>query len=157
VRKPILVGGEEERPLKKILFIEKSRRDISKTLALVASLQKSIHGGLIGLDIKKNNIARQADLSEIMTEFHDIGITDYRLIGRAGWSVADISAAAREYSADLIVMRKDWSPAIIKWLTGSTLGGFIKAMPLPLLLIHEYGLIQNIDLEPEKENYVVHS
>lgn len=143
VRKPILVGGEKERPLKKILLIEKSGRDISKTLGLAASLQESIHAGLIVLDIQKNNIARQAGLSEIMNEFRKIGITDYRLVGHAGWSVAEIEAAACEYSADLIVFRKDRSSAMIKWLTGSTLGGFILAMQLPILLIHEYGLIHN--------------
>jgi nucleotide-binding universal stress UspA family protein len=157
VRKPILVGGEKERPLKKILFIEKSRRDISKTLALVASLQKSIHGGLIGLDIQKNNIAMQADLSEIMNEFHEIGVTDYRLVGHPGWSIADIAATARKFSADLIVMRKDRSPAMIKWLTGSTLGDLIKALPLPILLIQEYGLIHKIDFELERDKYVVNS
>jgi nucleotide-binding universal stress UspA family protein len=156
-RKPILIGGEKERPLRKILFIEKSGRDISQTLDLVASLQKSIHGGLIGLDIQKNNIAMQVGLSEIMTEFRKIGITDYRLIGRAGWSVEDIEAAACEYSADLIVMRKDRSPVMIKWLTGATLGRLILAMQLPILLIHEYGLIYKIDLEQENDKYVVHS
>ncbi len=156
VRKPLLVGGERKRPLRKILFIEKSRRDISKTLTLVVSLQRSIHSGLIGLDIQKNNIAMQAGLSEIMTEFHEIGITDYLLIGHAGRSVAEIAATARRNSADLIVMRIDRSPAMLKWLTGSTLGGFLMAMTLPMLLIHEYGLIHKIDFGTE-DRYVVHT
>jgi nucleotide-binding universal stress UspA family protein len=157
VRQPILVGGEEERPLKRILFIEKSSRDISKTLDSVARLQNSIHGEVIGLDIQKSNIAMQAGLCEIMTEFHKIGITDYRLAGRPGWSVAEIVASAREYSADLVVIRKDRSPAMIKWLTGSTMEDFIEAMPLPVLLIHEYGLFHNLDCKPERDKNVVHS
>ncbi len=157
VRLPILVGGDEARTLKQILFIEKSRRDISKTLALVARLQRSIHGGVIGLDIQKNNIAMQAGLSEIMAEFHKSGITDYRLVGHSGWSVAEIVAAACAYSADLIVIRRDRYPAMIKWLTGSTLGGFISAMPLPMLLIQEYVEIRNIGFEPKREKYGIHS
>jgi nucleotide-binding universal stress UspA family protein len=147
VRLPVLVGGDEERTLRQIFFIEKGRTDIYKTLPSVARLNQSFPDGVTGLVIQKNKAILQAGLAEIMTEFHKYNISDYFLIGHRGWSVPEIVASTCEHSADLIVIRRDRYLSIIKWLTGSTLEDLISAARLPMLLIQEYGLIHANDIE----------
>jgi nucleotide-binding universal stress UspA family protein len=132
---PVLVGGEDERPIKQLSLIIKSDRDIKDTLALMIRLQSNISTRLLVLDIQKNGTARQAGLSEIMVEFPEKGLHDFHLISHSSWSLTEIIAVLREYSADLIVIRRDRYPALIKWLTGSTLNRVVADMPLQLLLV----------------------
>ena len=132
---PILVGGDEQRSLNRLLLAYNGSEHAINALAWTKLLQHKPVSQVIALAVQENSSTSQHWLSEIEQQLNTAGLVDYRLVSREGQPAAEIIAAASEHQADLVVMGRYRHTALIEWVVGSTLDRVLRGTRLPVLAV----------------------
>lgn len=132
---PILVGGDEQRSLQRLLLAYNGGKHATNALAWVTLLQRTQVSQVIVLAVQENSSASSEWLSEMQAQVDASGLANYRFISREGQPATEIVAAASEHQADLIVMGRYRHTALIEGLIGSTLDRALRSTRLPMLVV----------------------
>jgi nucleotide-binding universal stress UspA family protein len=133
VHQPMLVGGDEQRPLQRLLLAYNGSEHATNALAWVTLLQRTRQSEVIALAVLENGSASRSWLSEMQAQLDASGLANYRFVSREGRPAAEIAAAASEHQVDLIVMGRYRHTALLEWLIGSTLDHVLRSTRLPVL------------------------
>jgi nucleotide-binding universal stress UspA family protein len=133
VHRPMLVGGDVERSVERVLLAYNGDEHAQRALAWTSSLQRTLSNQVVVLAVEEDPDANRDWLTGIKTQLDASGLVDYRLISQEGQPASEIVAAAAENEADLIVMGGYRHSALMEWLVGSTLDRVLRATPLPVL------------------------
>jgi nucleotide-binding universal stress UspA family protein len=131
---PMLVGGDEQRPIQRLLLAYNGSEHATSALAWTTLLQRTRQSEVIVLAVQENTSASQPWLSEMHTQLDTSGLASYRFVCREGQPAAEIVAAASEHQVDLIVMGRYRHAAVLEWLIGSTLDRVLRGTQLPVLV-----------------------
>jgi nucleotide-binding universal stress UspA family protein len=133
VHRPMLVGGEGQRSVERVLLAYNGDEHAQRALAWTSCLQHTLPRPVVVLAVQEGPDAVQEWLPGIKTQLDASGLVDYRLVSHEGQPASEIVAAAAENQADLIVMGGYRHSALMEWLVGSTLDRVLRATPLPVL------------------------
>lgn len=134
VRWPILVGGDKQRPIHRLLLAYNDSEHAQHALAWASLLQRTLLSEVIVLHVKEDNDKSQQPSSEMRAQLDRSGLTHYRFLSREGQPASVIVAAAAENQADLIVMGGYRHTILLEWLVGSTLDRVLRNTPLSVLV-----------------------
>jgi nucleotide-binding universal stress UspA family protein len=132
--RPMVVGGEEERPVKRLLLAYNGSEHAQHALAWTTLLQRTLHSDVVVLSVKENGHTSRYVSSEMMDQLNQGGLANYRFLSGEGQPAAQIVAAAAENEVDLIVMGRYRHAALLEWLVGRTLDRVLRHTPLPVLI-----------------------
>jgi nucleotide-binding universal stress UspA family protein len=134
VHQPMLVGGDEQRPIQRLLLAYNGGEHATIALAWATLLQRTLQSKVVVLAVQEDSSASQPWLSEMQAQLDAGGLANYRFVSREGQPAAEIVAAASEYQVDLIVMGRYRHTALLEWLVGSTLDRVLCSTRLPVLV-----------------------
>jgi len=135
-RQPILVGGDETRPVRRQLVAYDGGARAEVALAWSAVLRSTLGGETVVLvvDDGRGGRARDAPPRELEPRAARAALGDCRLVTRWGDPSAAIVDAAVEARADLIVMGGYRHRPTVEWITRSTFDAVLRATTLPVLV-----------------------
>jgi nucleotide-binding universal stress UspA family protein len=132
--RPMVVGGDEERPVQRLLLAYDGSEHAQLALAWIILLQHTLHIDVLVLSVKENDQMPPTMSSEMVDQLNQGGLSNYRFLSREGQPAHEIVAAAAENHVDLIVMGRYRHAALLEWLVGSTLDRVLRDTPLPVLV-----------------------
>jgi len=132
--RPMLVGGDEERTVQRLLLAYNGGEHAQHALAWTNLLQRTLHSDVLVLSVKENGHTSRNMSSEMVDQLNQGGLSNYRFLSREGQPAGEIVAAAAENDVDLIIMGRYRHTALLEWLVGSTLDQVLRHTPLPVLV-----------------------
>jgi nucleotide-binding universal stress UspA family protein len=133
--RPMLVGGDEERTVQRLLLAYNGGEHARHALAWAILLQRTLHLDVVVLSVKENGHASRVSSSEMVVDQLDQGgLSNYRFLSHEGRPAGEIVAAAAENDVDLIVMGRYRHGTLLEWLVGSTLDHVLRHTGLPVLI-----------------------
>jgi nucleotide-binding universal stress UspA family protein len=132
--RPMLVGGDEARPVQRLLLAYNGSEHARQALAWTILLQRTLYSDVLVLSVKENGHTSQDISSELVDQLNQGGLADYRFLSGEGQPASQIVAAAAENEVDLIVMGRYRHTALLEWLVGSTLDYVLRGTSLPVLI-----------------------
>jgi nucleotide-binding universal stress UspA family protein len=133
-RIPLLIGGSQQGPIKRILLAYNNSAGSNRALAWAISFQQITMCQLTVLAVAQDSSPSQGRMASIQEQLDRRRLRKYRLIGRVGRPADQIVAVAAEDQADLIVMGRGSHAAWLKRLTGSTVDRTLRNTDLPVLV-----------------------
>lgn len=132
--RPMVVGGDEERPVQRLLLAYNGGAHAQHALAWTTLLQRTLHSDVLVLSVKENGHTSRNMSSEMVDQLNQGGLSNYRFLSREGQPASQIVAAAAENEVDLIVMGRYRHTALLEWLVDNTLDRVLRHTPLPVLV-----------------------
>ena len=129
-RLPIIVGGDEEQTVRRLLLAYNGNEHARTALAWASSLQRSLPVDVAVVAVQEGE---QQSAAEWLAEAQD-QLGPCQCLRRRGQAAEEIVAAARESGAELIVMGRYHHAALLNWLTGSTVDRVLRGTGLPVLM-----------------------
>jgi nucleotide-binding universal stress UspA family protein len=128
---PLLVGGDDDRTVRRLLLAYDGSDRAQSALAWTSILQRSLTVEVLVVAVQE----RESDPSGRWLEEAQERLPGSSSLLRQGQPATEISAAAEENQADLIVMGRYSHPAVLEWLAGSTVDRVLRnAQPAALLV-----------------------
>ncbi len=133
---PMLVGGDEYRPIRRILLAYNASQRTHEALTWTLLLQRDFQAqvAIVGVANHDNEDEAHQWLDEARSHIAGPDLPNYQFLVRQGDAAAEIVSAAAEYEADLIVVGGYRHGELAEWLTGSTLDQILRSTPLTLLV-----------------------
>jgi nucleotide-binding universal stress UspA family protein len=133
---PMLLGGDGEPPLRRLLLAYNGSKHASEALEWTARLQEALASKVVTLAVEEDG-AEQAPgwLEAAQAGLEQCGLGSCQLLTRSGHPAAEIVTVAKEKAADLIIMGGYRHKALLEWLTGSTVDRVLRSTPLPVLVV----------------------
>jgi nucleotide-binding universal stress UspA family protein len=132
--RPMVVGGDEERPVQRLLLAYNEGEHAQHALAWAVLLQRALRSDVVVLKVKEDGHTSQNMSSEMVDQLNRCGLVNYRFLSSEGQPASEIVAAAAENDADLIIMGRYRHTALLEWLVGSTLDRVLRHTSLPVLI-----------------------
>jgi len=130
----MVVGGDEERPVHRLLLAYNGGENAQHALAWTNLLQRTLPSDVLVLSVNENGHSSRNMSSEMVDQLNQFGLTNYRFLSGEGQPAPQIVAAAAENHVDLIIMGRYRHTALLEWLVGSTLDRVLRHTPLPVLV-----------------------
>ncbi len=130
-RKPLLVGGDDLRPIKRVLVAYRGGSQSQDTLDWASRFYHTLNTELIILVVAEDPSTRPDE----PVQLDQRGLAGFRTIRRSGQPAAEIVAAAEETQADLIIMGRYRQSTPMEWLTGSVPDQVLRQTRLPVLIV----------------------
>jgi len=132
--RPMLVGGDEERSVERLLLAYNGGEHARHALAWAILLQRTLHSDVVVLSVRENGHTSRVSSSEMVDQLNQDGLSHYRFLSHEGQPAGEIVAAAAENDVDLIVMGRYRHTALLEWLVGSTLDRVLRHTGLSVLV-----------------------
>jgi nucleotide-binding universal stress UspA family protein len=127
---PLLIGGDEERTVRRLLLAYDSSERAQSALTWASSLQRTLPAEVIVVAVAENGLQSTSEwLEEAGAQ-----LSGCQCLQRLGQPASEIVAAAEETEADLIVMGHYRHAALLEWLMGSTVDRVLRGTELPVLM-----------------------
>ena len=133
-RIPLLVGGSQQGPIKRILLAYNNSAGSNRALTWAISFQQITMCQLTVLAVAQESDPSQDWTASIQEQLDRRRRRNYRLVSRVGRPADQIVAVAAEDQADLIVVGRGSHAAWLKRLTGSTVDRTLRNTDLPVLI-----------------------
>jgi nucleotide-binding universal stress UspA family protein len=131
---PILVGGDEQRPIRHLLLAYNDSENAQRALVLASILQRTLPAKVTVLTVQESADTSHQWVTDMDTRVAQSGLAPYDFITRIGQPATEIAAAAEENLVGLIVMGRYRHTAAVEWLLGSTVDRVLRDTPLPVLV-----------------------
>ena len=131
---PMLVGGDELRPLRRLILAYNGGECAQRALNWAALLQRASTTEVVALAVEENDHGSQQWLSDMQAQLDASSLTQYQFVSRKGHAATEIVSAAEEYQADLILMGNYCVTPLLEWLAGSTPDHVLRRTQLPVLI-----------------------
>lgn len=134
-RQPLLVGGDERRPIKRLVLAYNGRGDSWRSLTWAAHLERAFGAEVVVVAVQEwiSSAAQWLEDARACLAAHDLN--QYRFVQRSGRPATEIVTAAEESEADVIVMGGyHHSTAVVEWLVGSTVDQVLRNTALPVFI-----------------------
>jgi nucleotide-binding universal stress UspA family protein len=132
--RPMVVGGDEERPVQRLLLAYSGSEHAQHAMTWAILLQRALHSDVVVLNVKEDDHTSRTMSSELVDHLNQGELANYHFLSREGQPAEEIVAAAAESDIDLIIMGRYRHVALIEWLVGSTLDYVLRGTPLPVLI-----------------------
>ncbi len=130
-RKPLLVGGDELRPIKRVLAALRGGSESEQTLHWAARLQRTLDFELTALAVTENQDGPQASKLQI----ENSGVQNCQFIRRSGQPANEIVTLAKENQVDLIIMGHYRQSTLDEWFIGSIPDQVLRLTRVPVIII----------------------
>jgi nucleotide-binding universal stress UspA family protein len=127
---PLIVGGEEERTVRRLLVAYNGTKHAQPALAWASLLQRTLPAEVAVVAVQED--AHQPT-GEWLAEA-EAQLASCQCLHRLGQPAGEILAAAEQTKADLIVMGRYHHRALLEWLKDSTVDSVLRGTQLPVLL-----------------------
>jgi nucleotide-binding universal stress UspA family protein len=131
---PLLVGGDEARPLRRVLLAYNASERAQGAATWAALLQRTIGAQVEVLIVEETTLNRRG-AEAIDTQLAQRGLANCQVLRRSGQPSTLIVETAASQQSDLIVMGGYRHGALLEWLMGSTVDQVLRATPLPVLIV----------------------
>ena len=135
---PLLVGGEQKRPIKRILLAYNKSASSKRALAWAISLQQKLACRVFVLVVAEDSKHSKLETTPVAQQLNQSVLYDYELLHRTGQPVAEtVSAVAAETQTDLIVMGRGDHRSWIEWtgIVSSTVEQTLRNTDLPVVVV----------------------
>ncbi len=134
---PVLAGGDVEAELKHVLLSYHGGEYAQDALAWASLLQRTLPARVDVITVfEGQNQHEAADWFEhVEATLEQSNLADYQFLCRSGEPASEISAAANEAGADLIVIGGHRHKGLVEWLVGSTMDRLLRDNGLPVLVV----------------------
>jgi nucleotide-binding universal stress UspA family protein len=130
-KKPLLVGGDELRPIKRVLVAYRGGSQSQETLDWASRFYHMLNTELIILVVAEDRPTK----SDEPAQLDQRGLAGYRIIRRSGEPAVEIVQAAEETQSDLIIMGRYRQATLMEWQTGSVPDQVLRQTKLPVLIV----------------------
>jgi nucleotide-binding universal stress UspA family protein len=134
IQRPLLVGGDEQRPIQRLLLAYDGSETAQRALGWASLLQQALSARVIVLAVQDSGDAPGQWSLELETQVAQSNLGHYEFLTRIGQPAAEIVAVAAENQVDLIVMGRYHHIALLEWLAGSTVDKVLRNTGLPVLV-----------------------
>jgi nucleotide-binding universal stress UspA family protein len=131
---PILVGGDEQRPIQHLLLAYNDSENAQRALVWASILQRTLPAKVTVLAVQESADTSHQWVTDMDTRVAQSGLAPYDFITRTGQPATEIAAAAEEDLVDLIVMGRYRHTAAVEWLLGSTVDRVLRDTSLCVLI-----------------------
>jgi nucleotide-binding universal stress UspA family protein len=131
---PILVGGDEQRPIQHLLLAYNDSENAQRALVWASILQRTLPAKVTVLAVQESADTSHQWVTDMDTRVAQSGLAPYDFITRTGQPATEIAAAAEENLVDLIVMGRYRHTAAVEWLLGSTVDRVLRDTSLSVLI-----------------------
>jgi nucleotide-binding universal stress UspA family protein len=133
-QRPLLVGGDEQRPIQRLLLAYDGSETAQRALDWASLLQQTLSAKVVVLAVQDSgDIPGQWGL-DMEAQVAQSSLAHYEFLTRVGQPAPEIVAAAAENRVDLIVMGRYHHIALLEWLAGSTVDQVLRNTGLPVLV-----------------------
>lgn len=130
-QKPLLVGGEELRPIKRVLAALRGGAESQDTLEWSARLHHNLDFELTILAVTE----AQPDRSVERLLVKQSGVQKYQFVYRSGKPAEEIVSVAADNQVDLIIMGHYRQSSLDEWLTGSIPDQVLRNTKIPVIIV----------------------
>lgn len=130
-KKPLLVGGEELRPIKRVLAALRGGSGSEETVKWAANLQRTLDFELITLAVTEEKDESPGTRLQI----DNSGVQNQKVIHRKGQPAEEIINAAEENRVDLVIMGHYRNSTLDEWLTGSIPDQVLRLSHIPVIIV----------------------
>ncbi len=134
IQRPLLVGGDEQRPIQRLLLAYDGSETARRALGWASLLQQALSARVIVLAVQESGDAPGQWAMDMETQVAQSSLGHYEFLTRIGQPAAEIVAVAAENQVDLIVMGRYHHIALLEWLAGSTVDKVLRNTGLPVLV-----------------------
>jgi nucleotide-binding universal stress UspA family protein len=135
-RLPVVVGGDEERSVQRLLLAYDSSRQARRALEWASRLQHTLPAEVLVLAVQEQGTEPVEQwLEEARLHLDHGGPGSCRCLRRTGQPATEIAATADENDVDLVVMGRYRHQAPIEWLVGSTVDQVLRGTQVPVLIV----------------------
>jgi nucleotide-binding universal stress UspA family protein len=136
IHRPTLVGGDQSRPLRRLLLGYHGHKHAADAVDWAVRLQQWL-GASVDVVVAwedQDGASRQEQAAAIEQELAAKGLTVQQLLTREEEPAPAISSAAQETRADLIIIGGYRRHGLVEWLAGNTVEKVLRSTPLPVLI-----------------------
>ena len=130
-QKPLLVGGDDLRPIKKVLAALRGGDQSQDTLEWSARLHQSLDFELTILAVNEAKPDRAVERMLVKQS----GVQKYQFLYRSGKPADEIVSAAADSQSDLIIMGHYRQSTLDEWLTGSIPDQVLRQTHVPVIIV----------------------
>jgi nucleotide-binding universal stress UspA family protein len=134
IRQPLLVGGDEQRPIQHLLLAYDGSQSAQRALDWSSLLQQTLSAKVLVLAVQESGDTPGQWGMDMEAQVAQSGLTHYEFLTRLGQPATEIVAVAAENQVDLIVMGRYHHIALLEWLAGSTVDQVLRNTGLPVLV-----------------------
>lgn len=134
-RQPILVGGDEQRLVQRLLLAYNGSERAQHALTWASLLQRTLSAEVLVLAVQESTDASRQWPAEMQSHLAQSDLANYRFLSRRGQPATEIVAVAAENQVDLIVMGRYRHTALLEWLVDSTVDRVLRSTQLPALIV----------------------
>ncbi len=134
---PVLAGGDFEADVKHLLLAYHVSEHAQDALAWASLLQRTLPATVDVLAVYEGHNEQQTDdwFEDIRARLEQSSLAKYQFLRRKGQPASEISAAADEREADLIVIGRHRHKGLVEWVAGSTMDRLLRDTGLPVLIV----------------------
>ena len=130
-KKPLLVGGDDLRPIKRVLVAYRGGSQSQETLDWASRFYHMLNTELVILVVEEDRPSR----SDEPAQLDQRGLAGYRIIRRIGQPAAEIARMAEETQSDLIIMGRYRQSTLMEWQIGSVPDQVLRETKMPVLIV----------------------
>jgi nucleotide-binding universal stress UspA family protein len=134
IQRPLLVGGDQQRPIQRLLLAYDGSETAQRALGWASLLQQALSARVIVLAVQASGETPGQWALELETQVAQSNLGHYEFLTRMGQPGAEIVAVAAENQVDMIVMGRYHHIPLLEWLAGSTVDKVLRNTGLPVLV-----------------------
>lgn len=134
IQRPLLVGGDEQRPVQRLLLAYDGSETAQRALGWASLLQQALSARVVVVAVQDSGDAPGQWAMDMETQVAQSSLGHYEFLTRVGQPATEIVAVAAENQVDLIVMGRYHHVALLEWLAGSTVDKVLRSTGLPVLV-----------------------
>lgn len=134
---PLIVGGSEQRPLRKLLLAYNGKPHASDALEWASRLQDMLRVRVHVVTVEEDDdpARSKAWIREVKQNLFQCKLGNCQFHPRKGHAASEIVAAAKDVQADLLVIGGYRHKALLEWLVGSTVDEVLRTTVLTCLVV----------------------
>ena len=131
---PLWVGGDIDRPLKRILVAYNGGEFANKALQFAEFLQSGIKCETLVMSVEELDDPGHKWAKKVEAKLEECTIKGYRFLRKEGHPGTKIVQVAEDEQVDLILLGGHHYSAIVEWIVGSNLDYVLRNTSLPILI-----------------------
>jgi nucleotide-binding universal stress UspA family protein len=134
---PVLAGGNVEVELEHLLLGYHDGENAQDALDWACLLQRALPATVDVVSVFEKHDQHEADdwFEGMRARLEQSDLADYQFLRRSGEPASEISTAASQGGADLIIIGGHRHKGLVEWLTGSTMDRLLRDTGLPVLIV----------------------
>ena len=134
---PMIVGGSEQRPLRKLLLAYNGKPHAKDALAWANQLQDKlrVQVHVVTVEEEDDPARSEAWIRDVKQVLFQCKLGNCQFHSRKGHPASEIAAAAKDVQADLLIMGGYRHKALLEWLGGSTVDEVLRTTVLTCLVV----------------------